>query len=98
MRCHADVAKLADAQVSGSCGRPWGFKSLRPHHNIYCDFHQGISIDVYFLENLKKKNLYGKECIMKVVQKQRNSKMCIMCGLDNDYGVQAPFTAWKTAA
>ncbi len=28
---------------------------------------------------------------MKVVQKQRNSKMCIMCGLDNDYGVQAPF-------
>ena len=28
----ADVAKLADAQVSGSCGRPWGFKSLRPHH------------------------------------------------------------------
>ena len=28
---YADVAKLADAQVSGSCGRPWGFKSLRPH-------------------------------------------------------------------
>ena len=28
----ADVAKLADAQVSGSCGQPWGFKSLRPHH------------------------------------------------------------------
>ena len=26
------MAKLADAQVSGSCGRPWGFKSLRPHH------------------------------------------------------------------
>ena len=25
------MAKLADAQVSGSCGRPWGFKSLRPH-------------------------------------------------------------------
>lgn len=28
---------------------------------------------------------------MKVVQKQRNSKMCIMCGLDNEYGVRAPF-------
>lgn len=28
---------------------------------------------------------------MKVKQKQRNSKMCIMCGLDNEYGVRAPF-------
>ncbi len=28
---------------------------------------------------------------MKVVKKQRNSKMCIICGLDNDYGVKAPF-------
>ena len=25
---------MADAQVSGSCGRPWGFKSLRPHQKI----------------------------------------------------------------
>ena len=30
-KMHADVAKLADAQVSGSCGQPCGFKSLRPH-------------------------------------------------------------------
>lgn len=28
---------------------------------------------------------------MKVVQKQRNSRMCIMCGLDNPWGVRAPF-------
>ena len=28
---------------------------------------------------------------MKVLKKQRNSKMCIMCGLDNEYGVKAPF-------
>ena len=28
---------------------------------------------------------------MKVVRKQRNSKMCIMCGLDNPAGVRAPF-------
>ncbi len=28
---------------------------------------------------------------MKVIGKQRNSKMCIMCGLDNEYGVRAPF-------
>lgn len=28
---------------------------------------------------------------MKVVSKQRNSRMCIMCGLDNEYGVHAPF-------
>lgn len=28
---------------------------------------------------------------MKVVGKQRNSKLCIMCGLDNEYGVRAPF-------
>ena len=27
----ADVAKLADAQVSGSCGRPCRFKSCHPH-------------------------------------------------------------------
>lgn len=28
---------------------------------------------------------------MKVIGKQRNSKMCIICGLDNEYGVRAPF-------
>ncbi len=28
---------------------------------------------------------------MNVVKKQRNSKMCIMCGLDNEYGLRAPF-------
>lgn len=29
--------------------------------------------------------------IIKVVSKQRNSKMCMICGLDNEYGVRAPF-------
>lgn len=28
---------------------------------------------------------------MKVIGKQKNSIMCIMCGLDNEYGVRAPF-------
>lgn len=28
---------------------------------------------------------------MKVIGKQRNSKMCMICGLDNEYGVGAPF-------
>ena len=28
---------------------------------------------------------------MRVISKQRNSRMCIMCGLDNEYGVRAPF-------
>ncbi len=28
---------------------------------------------------------------MKVLWKQRNSKMCAVCGLDNPYGVRAPF-------
>ena len=28
---------------------------------------------------------------MKVVKKQANSRMCIICGLDNKAGVQAPF-------
>lgn len=28
---------------------------------------------------------------MKVISRQRNSKMCIICGLDNEYGVKAPF-------
>lgn len=28
---------------------------------------------------------------MKIISKQRNSKMCIICGLDNEYGVNAPF-------
>ena len=28
---------------------------------------------------------------MKVISKQRNSKMCMICGLDNEYGVKAPF-------
>lgn len=28
---------------------------------------------------------------MKVTRKQRNSKMCIVCGLDNEYGLRAPF-------
>ena len=31
---YADVAELADAQVSGSCGQPCGFESLRPHQKI----------------------------------------------------------------
>ncbi len=28
---------------------------------------------------------------MKVIGKQHNSKMCIICGLDNEYGLRAPF-------
>lgn len=28
---------------------------------------------------------------MKVISKQRNSKMCIICGMDNEYGLRAPF-------
>lgn len=28
---------------------------------------------------------------MKIISKQRNSRMCIICGLDNEYGVRAPF-------
>lgn len=28
---------------------------------------------------------------MKIISKQRNSKMCMICGLDNEYGVRAPF-------
>lgn len=28
---------------------------------------------------------------MKVVDKQRNSKMCVICGMDNKFGVQAQF-------
>ncbi len=28
---------------------------------------------------------------MKVLSKQRNSKMCMICGLDNEYGLKAPF-------
>ncbi len=28
---------------------------------------------------------------MKVVKKQRNTKDCFICGLDNEFGVQAPF-------
>lgn len=28
---------------------------------------------------------------MRVISKQKNSRMCIMCGLDNEYGVRAPF-------
>lgn len=28
---------------------------------------------------------------MKIISKQKNSKMCVICGLDNEYGVKAPF-------
>ena len=28
---------------------------------------------------------------MFVTEKQRNSKMCVICGLDNPFGVRAPF-------
>lgn len=28
---------------------------------------------------------------MKVIGKQKNSKLCIICGLDNEYGLRAPF-------
>lgn len=33
----------------------------------------------------------GKIKIMKVLSKQHNSRMCAICGLDNLYGVKAPF-------
>ena len=33
----------------------------------------------------------AKDENMKVWQKQHNSKMCIICGLDNEYGLRAPF-------
>ncbi len=36
---HAGVAELADAPDLGSGGRPWGFKSLHPHH-IFADVAQ----------------------------------------------------------
>lgn len=28
---------------------------------------------------------------MKIINRQKNSRMCIMCGMDNEYGVRAPF-------
>ncbi|HIS68202.1 MAG TPA: PaaI family thioesterase [Candidatus Gallacutalibacter stercoravium] len=28
---------------------------------------------------------------MKIISKQNNSRMCVICGLDNPFGVQAPF-------
>lgn len=28
---------------------------------------------------------------MKIISKQKNSRMCMICGLDNKYGVNAPF-------
>ena len=28
---------------------------------------------------------------MKVISKQRNSRMCVICGMDNQYGLQAQF-------
>lgn len=31
-----------------------------------------------------------EEC-MKVISKQKNSRMCIICGMDNEYGIRAPF-------
>lgn len=38
------------------------------------------------------KNFYIREnTSMKVIRKQRNSRMCIICGLDNEAGVKAPF-------
>ena len=45
---YADVAKLADAQVSGSCGRPCRFKSCHPHH-LYGILHKIRQYPVYFL-------------------------------------------------
>ena len=28
---------------------------------------------------------------MKVIKKQTNSKMCIICGMENELGLKAPF-------
>ena len=42
------MAKLADAQVSGSCGRPCRFKSCHPHH-LYGVLHKTRQYPVYFL-------------------------------------------------
>jgi hypothetical protein len=33
---------------------------------------------------------------MKVISKQRNSRMCAICGMDNKYGLKAQFYGrWK---
>ncbi len=45
----ADVAKLADAQVSGSCGQPCRFKSCRPHHERVIILIQKVSRLLPFL-------------------------------------------------
>ena len=46
---NADVAKLADAQVSGSCGRPCRFKSCHPHHERVIILIQKVSRLLPFL-------------------------------------------------
>ena len=35
--------------------------------------------------------------MLKVKAKQHNSRMCIMCGLDNEYGVKAPFYSMEVS-
>ena len=42
----ADVAELADAQVSGTCGlRPWRFDSSHPHCILDTDFEHFTEVN-----------------------------------------------------
>lgn len=48
---------------------------------------------VFMLTNkpFKVKIRKTEERNMKVINKQYNSRMCIICGMDNEYGIKAPF-------
>ena len=45
---NADMAELADAQVSGSCGRPCRFNSCYPHHKETIILVRKISVLWFF--------------------------------------------------
>lgn len=56
---------------------------------------KSVTLNKYPLKILKK---YDKiscmkylEAMMKVIKKQTNSHMCLICGVDNEFGLKAPF-------
>ena len=69
---NADVAKLADAQVSGSCGQPCKFKSCHPHQKStnfdkkFVDFF--LSIEIAYTKQKRWQWFIDKEKMYAIIR------------------------------
>ena len=91
MRGNADVAKLADAQVSGSCGRPWGFESLHPHHKRAGAFLRPCPYVIQTHEGARRGRRSRERSVCGHFAKARTNRPRSLCILPNGFIIRYPF-------